>query len=330
MNTPTVTVVVPAWKSEFLAETLTSLQEQSFPDFKAMIIVDGDDDETVSRCGPFLSDPRFLVQVQKKRLGWVRNTNSGLAMSLSPYTMILPHDDVLKADYLSALLQILEGSPEPACAFSDIEKFGDEKGVLSQNSISGSPFLRQMTLLLEHLSAVAFRGLFRTGILKKTGGIPTTMYKEFAADTLWMSRMARIGSLQRVPSALYRKRYHIKNTHSHWQNWSKDEMLEAWLVFCREALNEALLINTGEWGRLLLLLASLNRLVFRSGRIPPFKVLMALSEDEKNSLLEKFTATARTHPSLSSIFTGPLMGLLTEVLRRPNHPPGSPSNPTQT
>ena len=53
-----------------------------------------------------------------------------------------------KRDYLATLLDAARDHPHAAVVFSDLAVFGTHEGVLSQESVTGTPIERQSVLLL--------------------------------------------------------------------------------------------------------------------------------------------------------------------------------------
>ena len=296
MTWPRISVVIPAWRAAaFIAETLGSLRDQEFSDFQAIISVDGEDEETASACRYALGDSRFKLVVQTERLGWLANTNAGLAHVNTELAAILPHDDLIAPSYLQWLIGVLDQDRDAACAYSDIEAFGTMSGVHVQRSVRGSPLTRQMKLLRDHFGAVAFRAVFRSEILGQFGSLAAMGDENFACDTLWMNRLARAGDLRRVPAVLYRKRYHQDNTHTQWAAWSEERKVAAWFGHCAASLAEALRIDADERGRSLLYSSALDRLLQRESNAEPYWLIRSLSQAERNSLSGRFAAL---HPEL--------------------------------
>jgi glycosyltransferase involved in cell wall biosynthesis len=74
--TKRITVGLPVYRAaKFIPAALACLQRQTFREFDAIISVDGDDRETAEACRPCLSDPRFRMVIQPKRLDWFGNFN---------------------------------------------------------------------------------------------------------------------------------------------------------------------------------------------------------------------------------------------------------------
>jgi len=263
MTAPLIGVGVPVWRgAAFVAETLESVLNQRGVRFKLFISIDGADADSERACLPFASDPRVRIVVQPGRLGWVKNTAAVLAGAgeQADFVCVQPHDDWVEADYLATLLDAARDHPQAAVVFSDLSVFGTHEGVLSQESVTGTPIERQSVLLTRHFGAVAYRGLNRTSALKTVPPISGNKFGDFACDTVWMARLARAGDLIRVPQAIYHKRYLPGSTHAEWANWHKWQKGAAWIQHCLDMLAEALPVAASIEERRLLIEAARGRL----------------------------------------------------------------------
>lgn len=238
-----ITVCIPAYRSSlFIAETLESLQAQTFKNFEAIISIDGNDEETLQKCQVFLKDPRFKVIVQEERLGWVQNTNWLLARAEGPFVSILPHDDLIHPYYLEEMIRHLQKHPECALVYCDTAAFSEESGFhqfyFIQPSLKGSQQDRMLGYLTHNFECVGFRSLIQKKALDLAGFLENNPFQDFAADTLWLGKMAKQGELHRLPYFLCRKRYHPNNTHLKWFKESKAHQRAAWNQHCDDLLNQ--------------------------------------------------------------------------------------------
>jgi glycosyltransferase involved in cell wall biosynthesis len=303
MGHPLISVGVPAWRgAAFVAETLESILRQREVRLRLFISVDGADAATERVCRSFVADPRVRLQVQPERIGWVRNTAAVLAEAMearADYACIQPHDDLLAEDYLAALMEMAERSPAAAVVFSDIEAFGTESMVICQSSVTGSPLGRQIALLLDHYNAVAFRGLTRVSALGCVPPMSGNSHDDFAADTLWMSRLAVAGELIRVPRVLYRKRYHPDNTHGSWCAWPIERKIAAWTQHCLDMLAEALKVGHDPTCRRLIWEAARARLLHLATPAGPYQAdFAAITSDQRRRMLSAFETAAARRPDI--------------------------------
>jgi GT2 family glycosyltransferase len=296
MSGPLISVGVPVWQGAgFVAETLESILGQRDVRLRVFISIDGADAASERACEPFTADPRVRLVVQPERLGWVRNSTAVLAEAIeagADYACIQPHDDVLAEDYLAALLTIADKS-NAAAVFCDIEAFGTESGIIRQPSVIGRPVVRQISLLCDHFDAVAYRCLARAAVLARALPIPGNPFDDFAADTVWVSRLALTGELLRVPRVLYRKRFHANNTHRRWSAWPLERKKAAWTRHCLDMLGQALQATTGPNSRQQVMEATRARLLLLGVPLGPFAGDIAtMPLAERLRMLSAFEAAA--------------------------------------
>jgi GT2 family glycosyltransferase len=294
----TVTLGVPVLRGqEFVAESLRSIQGQTHTDLRVLISVDGPDEASEAACRPFLDDERFSLVVQPENRGWVANISWLMEQADSPLWCYQQQDDVLEPGYLEALVAEARRSPGAAVVYSDIQAFGEESVVMSQPSLTGTPFARQLLMLAERDTAVEFRGLTRTEALRGIGPVPSNSADFFSVELAWVAAAARFGELRRVPEALYRKRFHGGGVHSGWWAWPDERRERAWVVHCADMLDQAMAIDTGTDQRRLLWVVAAGRAV--SNRLyGPFLPESARTEDGRRRRLGAFLDHVRGERSL--------------------------------
>lgn len=296
-----ISICIPTWQgAAFIGETLASVAVQTHRDFSVLISVDGGDERTAAACAGHLTDSRFRIVVQDRRLGWVRNTNASLAMAAGDFTAILPHDDLLLPDYLAVLVQFATEHAEAACVYCDIEAFGNiAPQILTAPSLCGNALTRLLAFLIGQFHAVAFRGLVPQRALALVAGIPSNEADDFAGDTVWVARLAAAGEVLRLPRILYRKRYHLGNTHTGWSGWDRGRQAWAWQVHCRQLLQVAFETVMTPAARYLLLLAASARLVQAYKTTSPFKSIRTRSAEEKCADIRSLVAAEMEEPDLA-------------------------------
>ena len=315
MTAPLIGVGVPVWRgAAFVAETLESVLNQRGVRLKIIVSIDGADADSEHACRPFASDPRVHIVVQPRRLGWVKNTAAVLAIAIkgAEFVCVQPHDDWVEPDYFSTLLDMARNCPHAAIVYSDIIHFGVYRGVLSQDSVTGTPMARQLSLLTHHFNAFAYRGLIRASALASLPPISGNDCGDFACDSVWMARLARAGELVRVPQALYHKRMHAVSTHQTWNTWPMEQKVAAWIRHCLDMLAEALTVASNAEDRRLLIDAARRRLVMSNIDLGPYAaVINAMSPRRKWQMQTVFEAEAAARSDI-----GPLEYTLRDHLLR--------------
>jgi GT2 family glycosyltransferase len=236
-----VAIGVPVYRGmAFVAETLQSIKAQTHQDLDVLISIDGNDQESADCCRPFLTDSRFKMVMQDRQLGWAENISFLMSKNSGDFWYYHQQDDLVTPEYIEILLKYARDTPAAAVVYTDIQAFGDIDLFMSQASVTGTAAVREISLLISHHPAVAFRGLTRRDALRQAAGVRSNEIECFSADTTWMASVARAGELHRVPRPMYLKRYHADNVHTKWASWSVEKMRQAWQVHCRDMVIEAL------------------------------------------------------------------------------------------
>jgi glycosyltransferase involved in cell wall biosynthesis len=209
-----VTACVPAYRSgAFIQRTLDSLAAQTYASLDVVVSDDCSDDDTGARCAAMASrDSRFKVVRQTQRLGWVGNVNFLLAQVDSPFVFIMPHDDWLEPTYVERLVAGLIASPGAVLAYADSEEWrlnqGDSITCFPASPLGDTPQRRGARFIrFEYGCWLPYRGLIRTAVLKRVGGLRRHRRGEVYADIDWLLALALEGAFVRQPEVLYHKEY---------------------------------------------------------------------------------------------------------------------------
>lgn len=288
-----VTIGVPIFRGKpFLEESLASVRDQTYSDIEVIMSLDGPDPDCEEICESFLSDPRFRLIVQPRRLGWMQHTNWLMARVETEFWHLQEQDDVIHPTFLETLLNHAYQHAKAAAVFSDVRTFGKFDIQITMSSVLGGDVMRQLKLIHEHFQGVAPLGLVRTEALRLSGGLQPNEFDNFAADTALMAGLARWGELHRIPSELYRKRVHAESTHATWWTWPIDRRREAWQAHCIEMLQQALLVEAAALDRRLLWLAVIERLL--SPRTASYLLPVAeFTPAERSDMMESFLQRVR-------------------------------------
>ena len=287
-STETVTIGVPVYRGElFIEETLRSIQMQTHQDIEVIISLDGPQPEAEELCEPFLKDPRFRLSIQPKRLGWVGNINWLMSQVETPYWCYHQQDDLIDARYIEVLVDYARQTPQAAIVYCDNVTFGTQNRKGAHPSVTGSAAARQYTLLGKYRGGLPFRGLTRVEALRYAGEIRPNEVENFGAEVTWIAALARWGELRRVPSELYRKRFHAENETNKWFSFSDEEFARAIMVHCADMLEQAMLVQATRQERRLMWLAAVGRL-FARRTASSYLRLASWSSAEYVSLLDAF------------------------------------------
>lgn len=110
---PELTVIMPVYNvAAYLKQTLTSLQQQTMPDFEVIIINDGSTDKTAAIAATVCAtDSRFkLVTTPHKSAAHAKNV--GVRRATTPYITFVDGDDVLDVTAFAGLVPLLKQTPD--------------------------------------------------------------------------------------------------------------------------------------------------------------------------------------------------------------------------
>lgn len=118
MNPPLVSVIIPAYnQAEFLAETIQSVLNQTYPNFEIIVVNDASTDNTDEVMAKF-ADARlkYIVHEKNQRLSAARNT--GIDASKGEILFLLDADDLFHPEKLQAHVKFLAEHPEIGVSYN--------------------------------------------------------------------------------------------------------------------------------------------------------------------------------------------------------------------
>ena len=111
-NAPELTIVVPVWNAgEFLPVCLASIEAQTFPGWRCVLVDDGSTDGSGPVCDEWAArDSRFSV-IHKENGGASSARNAGLAAADTPWVYFFDADDAMAPCLLEAALSTQKQYP---------------------------------------------------------------------------------------------------------------------------------------------------------------------------------------------------------------------------
>lgn len=214
-----VSVVIPLYNYEDkILETLESVERQSFRDVCVIVVDDCSTDGSAAVVEDWMklnakSDLGFVLakNVQNARLAVTRNT--GIALSDSPYCFFLDADNILLRRCLEKHLAALTDNLEAAAAYSLIEVFGRQSGII------GAGIFQQKAL--RHGNYIDAMSMVRRDILDTFDGFRHIQHGWEDYD-LWL-RLCKAGRYAiHIPEILSRYREHASSMLRTQTNLSKN------------------------------------------------------------------------------------------------------------
>lgn len=126
MEFPLVTVIVPAYNAEkYIAETLTSICNQTYAPLEIIVVDDGSTDRTAEIIKTDFPNVRYVHQVNSGSCAAPRN--NGLSLASGAYVTFLDADDIMTPDKIKTQVTELEANPDAVMTISNYRNFSPEE-----------------------------------------------------------------------------------------------------------------------------------------------------------------------------------------------------------
>jgi glycosyltransferase involved in cell wall biosynthesis len=166
---PKLSVIIASYNhQDYIAETLRSLEQQTYQDFEIIIVDDGSTDKTVEVAKNAQSRAQIYTQ---KNQGVVAARNRGVSMAKGKYICFVDSDDVVLPERFEKQVAILDSNNELGLVFADaliIDSHGAEIGKFSDVYPIVPGDVAQM-LAMHYCFAPMITVMVRADVLRKTG-----------------------------------------------------------------------------------------------------------------------------------------------------------------
>lgn len=209
-----VTIGLPVYNGErYLENTLNSLLNQTYKDFRIIISDNASTDNTSKICKNFQKkDTRIIYLRNKENIGASGNYLKVLTNAKTPFFMWASHDDLWEPTFIEKLIKILERDDRIVLAFSNYDFIlGDDTNnrLLNNSQLkkleSENINTRIKNLLLKPDANILY-GIYRTSPLKKVGGFKRLFEDAWNHDNLMLLSLSLFGSFKYYPEILFHKR----------------------------------------------------------------------------------------------------------------------------
>ncbi len=176
-----VSIIIPSYNyGRFLKETLTSLINQSYTNWEALIIDDGSIDDTETVVYPFIQNDRRILYFQQMNKGVSEARNLGLKYATGNFIQFLDADDLLSIHKLKHQIAYFSQHPEVDLCYTDNHYFEDQnptiwypdlemEGRVWIPKLSGKGYHAIQTLINNNIAVIS-SPLFRSSLLEKVEG----------------------------------------------------------------------------------------------------------------------------------------------------------------
>jgi glycosyltransferase involved in cell wall biosynthesis len=203
ISKPRIDVIMSVYNGEkHLREAIESILNQTYTNFKLIIIDDSSNDGSLGIINSF-ADERIEVIRNKNRKGLTRNLNKALEMAEGKYVARQDADDVSLPSRFESQVAFLEKHPE-VDVLGTASFLIDEKGNEIKKTITHPTPSRQ--IFLERNEVFHGSAMIKREALEATGGY-NELFKYSQDYELWL-RLAKENNVRNLQTPLYAFRIH--------------------------------------------------------------------------------------------------------------------------
>lgn len=239
MNTPLVTIAIPAYKADFLREAISSALNQTYSNIE-LVIVDDYSPEKVDDAVKSFDDPRIHYYRNEKNIGANDpsiNWNKCLEYAKGEYFALLCDDDTYELTFVEEMLKLANDYPDVK-VFRARAKTINAKNLTVNWYPSAPAFETGFDYMYQKLSGFRRQTisefLYRTDYIKELGGY-TNMPRAWTADSLSIFKFAWKNGISSTQDILVNYRESGKNISS--KNADALPKLDALLLFRKEIID---------------------------------------------------------------------------------------------
>ena len=197
---PTVSVMIPYFNcKEYIAETVESVRQQSYPDIEIIIVDDGSAQEHADYLKNFLADKPDIHYAVQANLGVAAARNHAARLAKGKYFLFLDSDDLILPDYIEKCVAILEAEPKCKLVYPKVEFFDAQNGLWHLPPYDG---LRSLLTGNRFPSSVS---MHRAADFAAAGGFDENLTTHEDWD-LWIRLLSSGGEARCIPEVLFRYR----------------------------------------------------------------------------------------------------------------------------
>ncbi|HBE6354991.1 TPA: glycosyltransferase family 2 protein, partial [Escherichia coli] len=98
---PLVSIIIPTYNSsDYITETLTKLEKQTYPNFEIVIVNDGSKDNTSNVLREYVLTHSRLIIINKENGGVSSARNTGIRKAQGQFICFMDDDDEIDPNYL--------------------------------------------------------------------------------------------------------------------------------------------------------------------------------------------------------------------------------------
>ena len=127
---PLVSVMIPYYNCKpYIAETITSVEQQSYPNIEIIVVDDGSDAEDANYLAELLQNKPNIRYATQSNQGVAAARNHAARLAQGKYFLFLDADDVILPEYIQEAVTVLESNPNCKLVYPMAEFFDAQEGI---------------------------------------------------------------------------------------------------------------------------------------------------------------------------------------------------------
>ena len=222
---PAVSIVIPLYnKEKWIERTLSSLNNQTFSDWEAIIVDDGSTDQSVQVVENFiLKNPGNWIIIKKRNEGQCKARNAGITEARGEFIAFLDADDIWSKNKLADQVSILRENSDISLVISPYLIFSESNKKASYRLVLHGDSRKMLTRWLKmkgYGAGTESTGMTRSTLLKNIGSFDESLSTSAGLNlTIELAKRGRIVFSNRTLMAY---RIHTGQWHSDLQVLSRD------------------------------------------------------------------------------------------------------------
>jgi len=197
-----VSIIVPCYnQGVFLEDALSSVLNQTLPDWECIIVNDASSDNTASIAKAYVErDKRFLFVEAQQNQGLAASRNLGIRHTSAPFILPLDADDELAPTFLEKTVSVLMQREKVKVVYTDIQYFGQRNETVKMNPVVLRNFI--------HVNQMVCTSLFTRKAFDQTLGYRTNLLYGYEDWDLWIQMLRHESEIVHIsePLFLYRQK----------------------------------------------------------------------------------------------------------------------------
>lgn len=201
MKSPLVSVIIPCYnQANFLAETLTSVLQQTYPYWECIIVNDGSTDNTADVIAHFVAYDKRFQTISQSNQGVAVARNNAIKQAKGTYILPLDGDDLIDTTYLHKAVTVFETQPATKLVYCKADMFGT---IRQQWNLAEYNY---DDLLWENMIFVT--AMYRKDDFNISSGYNTNLIYGYEDWDFWLSFLDRNDKVYQINEVLFHYRIH--------------------------------------------------------------------------------------------------------------------------